>query len=78
MEDIWGPSDDDEVENEEGVQKHYEREGMVEGKWLRLAAEEVDGWDDDGDSKDEKSIYRRAHDGHHRRPDVEEEPTDGR
>ena len=51
---------------------------MVEGEWLRLAAEEVDGWDDDGDSEDEKSIYRRAHDGHHRRPDVEEEPTDGR
>ena len=64
LEDVWGPSDDDDVEDEEGVEDDDEREGMAERECLGLTAEEECCGDDDGDGEDEEGVDRGADEGH--------------
>ena len=66
LEDVWGPSDDDDVEDEERVEDDGEREGgMAERKRLGpTAEEECCGEDDDDDGEDEEGVDQGADEGH--------------
>ena len=66
LEDVWWPSDDDNIEDEEGVEDDEEGERAVESEWLRLVAEEVDGREEDGGSENEERVHRWADHWHFR------------
>ena len=63
LEDVWGPSDDDDIEDEKHVEDDGEQERMAERKCLGLTAEEKGCGEDDGASKHDEGVDRGADQG---------------